>query len=101
MWSFIKKPLYTTTDLSNIIEVSVRDSFLLCQLSYFIEQDVKFELGLKVFESLEAETLQRTISNHSAQKLQVRDKLLQVNCLEWIKFYRKVAKVALGSMVTS
>ena len=80
-------------DLSNVIEVSVRDSFLLCQLSYFIEQDVKFELGLKVFESLEAETLQRTISNHSAQKLQVRHKLLQVNSLEWIKLIERLLRL--------
>ena len=59
-------------NLSDVIEISVRDSFLFRQLSDLVEEDVKFIFGLEELQPLEAETLQRAVSNHPADQLHVR-----------------------------
>ena len=50
-------------------------------LADLIEEDVQLELGLKELKSLETETLERTVSNHSTQQLEISHKLLQSNSL--------------------
>ena len=67
--------------LPHVVEVPVRHRLLLRQLPDLVQQDVELELGLEKLKALETETFKRTISNHSAQKLEVGHKFLQFNNL--------------------
>ena len=60
----------------------MRDSFLFSQLSDLIQKNMKFVFGLQELQSLETETLQRSVSNHPADQLHVRHEGFQVNILE-------------------
>ena len=67
------------------------DSLLLSQLSDLVEENVKFIFGLEELQPLEAETLQRAVSNHPADQLHVRHEGVQVNILQ-----RSTVNSALG-----
>ena len=68
---------------SHVVEISVGDGLLLRQLPDLIEEDVELVFGLKILQTLETETLERTISDHSTQKLKICHELLQSDSLKY------------------
>ena len=67
--------------LPHVVEVPVWHSLLLGQLTDLVQQQMEFVLRLKKLQTLETETLERSISNHSTQELKVSHKFLQANNL--------------------
>jgi hypothetical protein len=59
------------TNLSTVIEVSVRHSLLASQLPQLVEEDMELVLGVKIVQAPVAETLERPISDHGAEVVHV------------------------------
>ena len=68
---------------SHVVEISMGYGLLLRQFPDLIEKDVELVFGLEILQTLEAETLERTISDHSTQKLDICHKLLQSDSLKY------------------
>lgn len=65
-------------DLSNIIEVSMRNGLLACEFSKFVQQHVQLILGREVAQSPIAEGLEGSIGYHRAQQVHILNEGRQI-----------------------
>lgn len=71
-----------SVDLSDVVEVAVRNSLLRRQLAKLVQENMQLVLRVQVAQATIAERLERPIGNHRAHGLHVFDELVHLRA--WI-----------------